>query len=561
MRRDLETLASTEFDLLVVGAGIHGACAAWDAALRGLKVALIERGDLGGATSANSLKVLHGGFRYLQSLDLGRLRLSARETATWLRVAPHLAAPLPCLLPLRGGLTENPLAMGLALALYGLLTPERAGLLPGGRVLGAGEMARWAPAVLTQGAKSAALWHDGLALDSERLTLALAQAAAERGAAVVNYLEALTVESARGAVAGLMARDLASGREFLVRGRAILLTAGPWTSRLLGEPAAPPELALACNLVVERALGPAAVAVRSRTGAEGDPVCGGGRFMFMVPWRGRTLLGTSYRPWSQPPGPAQATAGDLTALLAEFNAACPGLALRPAEIGFYHAGLLPLARPGQAPAGGGLASRPRVLDHGAAGGPAGLYSLRPVKFTTARALAQRAVDLVARALGRGGAACRTEREPVWGGEGTSPPEAQATLAVLSALPAEAQAELAQAELALDYGARAGEVAALAAAEPDLAQPLAAGTVVLGCQVAFAARHEMALHLEDVALRRTMLGKAAPPPPEALERAAGIMARELGWDEARRQEEISQTRAAHALVERIRAGEQPAGAHA
>ncbi len=542
MRRDLESLGEVGHDLIVVGAGIHGACAARDAALRGLKVALIERGDLGQATSANSLKVLHGGFRYLQSLDIGRLRLSARETAAWLFIAPHLTAPLPCLLPLRGGLTENPLAMGTALKLYDLLKPRMAGALPPGRLLKSGELARWAPAELTQGASAGALWHDGLALDSERLTLAMAQSAAGRGAAVANHLEAVDLETAGGRVVGVRARDLLGGRELLVRGRAVLATAGPWTGALCGEPARSPEMALAYNLVVERRLGCAAVAVRSRSGPEQDPVCGGGRFMFMVPWRGRTLLGTSYHPWAGGPDQARPRAGDLLALLDEFNQACPGLGLRPAEVSFFHWGLLPLARPGQAPAGGGLASRPLLADHGAAGGPAGLFSLRPVKFTTARALAERAVDLTARYLGQGAVPCRTALEPVWGAE----PSASGAEGDIESIPPGAKEELAS-----HYGHRAAEVWALAREDAELARPLDQGCPVLGCQVAFAVRREMALTLADVALRRTMLGKAGPPSPWALERAAAIMGRELGWDEARRLQEVARTREAYRLIEEIR----------
>jgi glycerol-3-phosphate dehydrogenase len=564
MRRDLDKLAATEHDLIVVGAGVHGACAAWDAALRGLKVALVERDDFGGATSANSLKVLHGGFRYLQSLDLARLRLSARETATLLRVAPHLTRPLPCLLPLRAGLKENPLALSLALKAYGLLSAggpagPNAGLaspraLPSGRVLRRDELESWAPPELTRGAKAGALWYDGLAVDSERLTLAFVQSAVERGATAANYLAVTGLETAGGLVAGVRARDTDTGQEVLVRGKAVLLTAGAWNRPLDGEPAHPPELALAVNLVMTRELGKAAVAVRSRSGEDLDPVCGGGRFMFMVPWRGHTLLGTSYRLQAGPAGPAGqagATAGDLLALLAEFNQACPELNLRPGEINFFHAGLLPLAKPGQAPAGGGLADRPRVLDHGAAGGPTGLISLSPVKFTTARALAQQAVDLVCRQVSGGWSACRTDQEPVWGAD-ARPQAGRADQEFLAALAPEARAWLIQ-----EYGSRAGEVAALAHEDAALARPLAPDTPVLGCQVAFAARREMARRLSDVTLRRTFLGKAGRPSAEALDAAAGIMARTLGWDQAGQRQEIAQANAAYDLVDQARAkGKQP-----
>src|SRR5829696_8656869 len=125
MKRNLERLANQKFDILVVGGGIHGAITAWDAALRGLSVALIERGDFGGATSQNSLKIIHGGLRYLQDGNLARIRSMARERSSWMKMAPHLVHPLTCLTPTRQKISRSRLALGIALTLNDLLSLDR----------------------------------------------------------------------------------------------------------------------------------------------------------------------------------------------------------------------------------------------------------------------------------------------------------------------------------------------------------------------------------------------------------------------------------------------------
>src|SRR5262245_17839288 len=141
MKRDLERLANQIFDVLVIGGGIHGAIAAWDAALRGLSVALIERGDFGSATSQNSLKIIHGGLRYLQDGNLARIRTMARERATWMKIAPHLVHPLTCLTPTRQKLSRSRLALGVALSANDLLSFDRNHLhdlekqIPGGKMI------------------------------------------------------------------------------------------------------------------------------------------------------------------------------------------------------------------------------------------------------------------------------------------------------------------------------------------------------------------------------------------------------------------------------------------
>lgn len=545
MRRDLAQLTGRAYDLIIVGAGAHGAWAAWDATLRGLKVALVERGDFGCATSANSLKVLHGGFGYLQSLDIARLRLSLAETATLLRLAPRLAQPLPCLLPLRHGLKQLPPLMDAACRAYNLLGGDLARgadgrrLLPKARVIAPAELGQWAPESLTRGARAGLLWHDGLIIDSERLTLAVVQAAWRGGAAVANYVDASEVIVRDGWAMGVRAKDAIGGGELEIRGKAVLVAAGPWTRELAGQPLRQPQWALGCNVVLDRPLGRAAVAVRSPFGRDKDPLRGG-RLRFMAPWRGRTMLGTSYRLSLGAPQRPAVWADDFLALLDEFNRACPELAAQPHEACLTHWGLLPLARGGVAPLGGGLSTRPQVRAMAVSGGPKRLFALSPVELTNARALAQRAVDLVLAHLGLSGRACRTARQPLWDepAAGAAKPPVDLDQALID-------------RLAGDYGHDAAQVAALAAEDQTLAQPLSADCPVLGCQVLFAVRREMATRLIDVALRRTDLGKLGPPSDAAVKRAAAIMARELAWDDQRLDDELTLARRAFFLTRQVR----------
>jgi len=250
--------------------------------------------------------------------------------------------------------------------------------------------------------------------------------------------------------------------------------------------------------------------------------------MFMVPWHGHTLLGTAYRLWPSQAKPAGPNREEMLALLDEFNAACPELELTPGDISFYHWGRVPLEVPGKAPVGGGLASKRRLLER------PGLVTVSGAKYTTARAVASEAVARACAQLGQ--EAPELPLEPVWGGE-----ERQA------AMPA-GLAPDAAAHLKAQYGSRAGEVAAMAGGDAALLSPLSPDTPVLGCEVVQALEAEMARHLADVSLRRTVLGKMGRPSEQALGAALDIMADRLGWDQARREAELAQALKPYEILE-------------
>jgi glycerol-3-phosphate dehydrogenase len=491
VKRDLAALADREHDLLVVGGGIHGAAAAWDAAQRGLSVALVEGADFGSGTSWNSLKTIHGGLRHLQRADLRSLRESVRERTALLRIAPELVRPRSFLVPLYGHGLRGREAMAAGLLAADLLSAGRNdGLppshrIPRSRLLSAGEVRERAPQVDSAGLTGGAWWTDGQVDSSERLLLGFLHAAADAGAVLANRIEVTALRRKDGRVAGALVRDHEGGGVIEVRSRMVLNAAGPWGEALAvsaGPALRASPMLRAVNLVLKRR-----VVERDALGGRGD-----GRYLFLVPWRDRTILGTGYEP-------AEATDRDagIEGFLSEARRAYPWAGLERGDVGLVHRGLVP----GQGGAHG-LLTRGRIIDHEAEDGVAGAVSVRSVKYTSARASAEEAVDLVVRRLSRPAPSSRTAVTP-----------------------------LARAR------PLAGELAERARA---------------------AAREEMALHLTDAVLRRLDLGTAGPPAPDEVETVAQAMAAELGWDAAGAGREKAALRAAYAPDGSVRDGFKEGG---
>jgi glycerol-3-phosphate dehydrogenase len=293
VKRDLAALTAREHDLLVVGGGIHGAAAAWDAAQRGLAVALVEAGDFGSGTSWNSLKTIHGGLRHLQRADLASLRESTRERAALMRIAPELVRPLPFLLPLYGHGLRGREAMAAALLAADLLSTGRNdGLppshrIPRSRVLSPKEVRERAPGVEAGGLTGGAWWTDAQVQSSERLLFGFLHAAADAGTALANRVEVAGLIRKDGRVAGATARDREGNATLEVRSRMVLNAAGPWSDALAasaGIARKPAPMLRAVNLVLRRRL-----VDREALGGRGD-----GRYLFLVPWSDRSILGTGY---------------------------------------------------------------------------------------------------------------------------------------------------------------------------------------------------------------------------------------------------------------------------
>jgi glycerol-3-phosphate dehydrogenase len=426
VRPEVKALGSTRHDLLVIGGGILGACLAWDAALRGLKVALVERGELGGATSANSLRIIHGGLRYLSRGDLPRMRESIRERSVLLRIAPGLVEPLPVAIP--SGIPGYPgrTALRLGLALNDLLSAGRnrylhpSRHLPVGRGLSSGELSALCPGLGPLARAGGALWYDALVSRPAHLTRAFVRSATEHGGLVAKNAWVETFTSTGGRVLSVAIRDCQTGALQEIAASQFALAVGPWTAetlaRALGSvPAArvTPRHAWGLNLVLGRRLADVAIGVRSKRFVAEDPIGGGHRFLFLVPQEDTTLVGTWYG-MVEEGGLEAALEQGRRDLLADVDRACPGLGLTSTDVIGLQWGRLPLDRPADGrPAR--LADRP-IISGPAETGLANLFAAETVKFTTARAVAEALLDrIVARLPARPGA-CRTAEVPLVGAE-------------------------------------------------------------------------------------------------------------------------------------------------
>ena len=532
VRRDLRRLADEAYDLLIIGAGVYGAAMAWDAAQRGLKVALVDRGDIGSGTSFNNAKTVHGGVRSLQHGLFREMREYLRERRALARIAPHLVHPLPFLLPTYGKLTRHKVPLRAYFALYDLLTSDRnegvdpARHLPPTALISRDECLRRHPAIDPAGVTGGIVWHDCQMYSGDRVTLAYAKSAARAGAAVANYVEAVTLlthrRGAGGGVIGATLHDTLTGDTFDVRAALTVNATGPYSSELLSSlaaaravPAVVPALSVAMNVVVRP------IALDCAVGGSAQ-----GRLFFLAPWRDVTIGGTSHEPYRDGSASGlRVTAADAQRLLDDLNVAFPGARLTLDDVRLLHRGLLP----SHADSTGTrvtLLKNSRVRDHREDGWN-GLMSVVGVRYTTARHTAEQATDLALRMLNRPAIASRTATTPLIGGD----IEDFAALRVGE-------------RLSRLYGTERARVEAIAAeASQAFAQPLSAKCPVLGAEIAFAVREEMAVHLTDALLRRTDAGSAGHPGCDAVANAAKVMGDILGWSEDRRREEI-------ATVERV-----------
>lgn len=388
------------FDVAVVGGGVYGAATAYEAARRGLRALLVERDDFGHATSWNSLRILHGGLRYLQSLDLRRFFESVAERRWWMETFPDLVRPLPCLMPLYGDGLRRPSVFRVALGVNDLLSsgrnrglPERV-RLPAGRVLGRAETLELAGFVRPEGLRGGALWWDAASPDTQRLIVELLHRADHHGATAWNRVEAVGLEPhPSGDGVALTLRDLRAGTEFGVAAAVVVNCAGPWCRdvavRFDRDVADLFRRSYAFNLRFDRpAPSDHALAV-----APPEP---GARTYFLHPWKGSMFAGTFHAPW-RPGDPTDRVPEDrVDAMVADLRRAVPALDLDRASVHRVTWGFLPATEEG----GIELAGRPAIVAHREHGGPAGLYSVSGVKFTTARHVAHAVLRRAWRDRGR-----------------------------------------------------------------------------------------------------------------------------------------------------------------
>jgi glycerol-3-phosphate dehydrogenase len=492
-----DELAARRFDLLVVGGGIIGAGIAFEAAGRGLAVALVDAADFGSQTSSASSKLVHGGLRYLRLGHVGLVREAHAERRTLVEtVAPHLVRRIPFLVPLRRDGPYRPATIRAGLFVYSTLARDRlAGNVPPARAR------RMLPALRGDGLRGCGRYADAVTHDG-RLCLANVRGAADRGATVLNHADAVAIRIERGRAAGAEVVDRLDGAAVAVRARVVVNATGPWVDRVrrLEDPAAAPVVRLSKGthaLLAVDGRWPAAVAIPQ------DRV----RVSFAVPWEGMLLVGTTDTLHPGEPAAVEPTDGEVRELLAEAAVALDPAVVRPDAVRSAFAGLRVLPRGGPDTA---AARRETMLLRG----PAGMLSVAGGKLTTYRRIALAALDRLSPELG----AAPRPRPPA-ALPGAAPPAAvRATLErEWPALPPAVHAHLAHL-----YGTLAAEVLAPARDDPALLEPFAAGPGI-AAQALYAVRREWACTLEDVVARRMTLAYRGEASPAACARVGALVA--------------------------------------
>ncbi len=520
-RANLQELTSSVLDVLVVGGGIVGCGIARDAALRGLRVGLIEREDFGAGTTSRSTRLIHGGLRYLELLDFGLVRQDMREREILIRIAPHLVRPLPFLVPMYGWSAWQRDRLRAGMVLYDILSYDKS--LPRHTFLSRNETLAAEPQMNPRGLQGAARYYDAQVELPERLALANAIDAAEHGGLIRNYTDVVQFLREDGRVVGVEARDIATDRRVNIRATIVVNATGPWLDRSLvdvaGEKAPLLRTTKGVHLVMPKA---STNAILSMTASDG-------RVFFVVPWLGYSLVGTTDTDYNEDPAKAHAEAADVTYLRHEAGRVFPSLANAPVYYGM--AGVRALVRK-EGVSEGAVSRKHAIRDHGRLGGPEGLISVLGGKITAYRGIAEEATDLVMERLGRHSAR-HTAFSPLPGGDG-SPEEVTKSLRPRAQSMGLTDAQIDH--LIELYGSRAREVLVLAERRPQLATPFCEHSPTLKAAACYAALNEGAETLADVLLRRAPVGLASCMALDCVDVAADIVGQTLRWDEDRRRRE-------------------------
>jgi len=550
----LRRLATEQFDVVVVGGGITGAGVALDAASRGLRTALVEKGDWASGTSSKSSKMVHGGLRYLQQKEFRLVYENLAERQRLLDNAPHLVSPLPFLIPLfgRGGVVSKTVtrSYSTALWLYDLTGGFRIGSRH--RRVAKAEAVAHLPSLKTEHLVAGFLYFDARA-DDARLTLAIARTAAvDYGAVLANYAPAVGfLTDAQGAVEGVQVRprarpgegdDGACDPELSIRARVVVNASGVWADdvRGLAEGSHPHSLrpAKGVHVTVPADRLPCDVAAVI-------PVRSDHRSIFVVPWPegGMTYVGTTDTDFDGDLDCPSCTPSDVDYLLEAVNAVTSAHLTRADVTGVW-AGLRPLLAPQ-----GHRHQSERTADlsrrHTVTTSPQGVITVTGGKLTTYRKMAQDTVDQVVSRLGGGVARrCVTSSLRLRGSRVATPPVAE--------LGADLGEEV-RAHLRSRFGDELGEVLEMAGGRDELLSPIVPGLPYLGVEVVYAARREMAMSVDDVLSRRTRaLLLDARSTAAASGAVARLLAPELGWDD-RETSERAERFARSALDDLARAG--------
>jgi len=549
MTRDIKKMSVERYDVVVIGAGIYGAAAAWDATLRGLKVALIDKGDFGNATSANSLKIMHGGLRYLQQLDLKRMRESIHERMILMHIAPNLVYPMPVVMPTYSYKLKSRPALAAALIANDVVGFDRNGLsdphkyVPRGYTMSPKKLKQLIPGYDKYNLNGGALWYDCQCYNTERLLLSYVISAANKGADVANYVKATGFLMDGQKVKGVKVKDTLTGDTFDIQTKMVVNVSGPWLDELLATfngkaPNKKFNLSTAMNLVVNRdIMGEYAAGLSGpyRHTFEDGSVYNAFRMLFFAPWRGKTIIGTNHLPYNGEQDEYKVTENEIQNFLSDVNQAHPGANIKREEVTYFYSGFLPMTGTNPKTGEVQLVRHYKLYDH-SADNIEGLITAMGVKYTTARDVAKKTMDLVFKKMKKTPPPDLTDTTRLYGGEIEK---------FIEFLNKNIESkpfgldEKVMKHLSYNYGSALEDILAYGKQDEKWVEKINGSEDVLKAEVLHGVKDEMAQKLSDIVLRRTDLGAAGNPGKSTLKDVAQIMAKELGWNQIKIKQEIKE----------------------
>jgi glycerol-3-phosphate dehydrogenase len=527
-REDLEAMRSEEFDLVVIGGGVTGSGIALDGATRGLKVALIEARDIASGTSSRSSKLIHGGLRYLEQYDFRLVKEALREREMMvLSLAPHLVKPVSFIYPLTEKFKERTY-VGAGLALYDLLRGFKRAL-PWHKHLDQKKIAKIAPSIRLDVVTGGIQYFDAQ-VDDARHTLAIARTAKKYGAKIATYTEVVNVIKNGKKVVGVKVQPEGE-KAFEIKSKVTVLAGGVWTDELYQrfgiKPGYQVRMSKGSHILVPGEAISATGGIIIKTDLS---------VLFIIPWFGKWIVGTTDTDYQEDPGSPVASEEDITYILKEANRVLQPRLKRSDVIGLY-AGLRPLISSSPDSPTTKL-SREHIVDRPAPG----FVSIAGGKYTTYRVMAEDAVDIAAAELRRIVPDSTTDKIPLIGADGY--------YAMKNSLPTLASQYEISEELATHllnrYGSAMAEVLEIAndgktkSARAEILKPLSDNLLYCKAEILYGIRNEGALRLEDLLERRTRMSiESDDSDGDLLKAVADIMAKELNWSASEKKAAIAE----------------------
>lgn len=536
--RDLTALSATRYDVLIIGGGISGAWLALHCAQQGYKTALIEKHDYASQTSSSSSKLIHGGVRYLQQMQFGKVRESAMERAEYLYAAPHLSEAVPFIIPTYKSFQKSKFFLGCGMIAYQALClgenkiiASKEQRLPPIKLLSKDALNELCD-LSNEDHTGGVVFYERHMLDSERMVLAIIQSAKAAGAEVFNYVSAQSFLESDSSISGVEAKDELSGNTFSIKAKLTVNSAGPWidnlNSTLKNADKAPSINGFAVGShIVTRQLYDHAIAITTKHQSNAK-IDRGGRHVFIIPWRGFSLIGTSYDDIDGPNGDISLQASHVEQLLEAINEGIPSANLSRDDLVSGYSGLYILHTDNIQSTVYQGSGEYQIIDHANANGVSGLITALGAKFTTGRKLSELTMRVINKNFGKNKATDRANtRTKLIGSDYQS-------LQAFSEAKSKQYTKILSAQtvqhLIMHYGSRIDEFVNRFQANEALLGPICDHQNDIFGQVVWAIEEEQCFTLNDLLFNRTSLGLLGIQAAQ-LNSVAALMAEHLNWSAA------------------------------